>query len=277
MRTLLQPGPEHPDRIDTVRGHARALRYTLPAGLTLNEAVTAPLVAAGFQAAVVRIGSAVLAPFSFVMPGPPDGPAHVAYFTAAVSPPSETVLEQARCTFGFNGDAPMIHCHAAWMEADGRRRGGHILPHETRLAAPAEAVAWGFADARIATAADAETNFTLFQIAAADGPAQGQPAILARVRPNQDILTAIERIAADHGLMDATIQGSLGSLIGARFADGTGVDDYATEVVVERGAVRGGTAELDLLVVDMQGAVHRGRLMRGENPVLITFDLVLTP
>jgi len=34
-------------------------------------------------------------------------------------------------------------------------------------------------------------------------------------------------------------------------------------------------AMLDLVVVDMQGRVREGRLVRGQNAVLITFDVVL--
>ncbi len=274
MRTLRQPGPVHPSRIDVVRGHARELRYLLAPGETLNDAVTGPLMRAGFQAATVTMPGAVLAPFSFVMPGPPDGPAHVAYFTAAISPPGETVIEQANATFGWAGGKPFIHCHAAWTEADGRRRGGHILPRETCVAVATEAVAWGLADARIETAPDAETNFTLFQpcVSAATGPA-----VLARVKPNEDIVTAVEQIAAIAGFADATVRGSLGSLIGASFSDGRELDDIATEVLVRSGIVCNGKAELDLLVVDMQGRVHAGRLARGDNPVCITFDLMLTP
>jgi hypothetical protein len=32
-----------------------------------------------------------------------------------------------------------------------------------------------------------------------------------------------------------------------------------------------------MLVVDMDGAVHEGWLTRGDNPVCITFDLLLEP
>lgn len=277
MRTLRQPGPAHPQRIDAVRGHVRELRYTLAPGVTLNEAVTAPLIEAGFQAATVTFADATLAPFSFVMPGPPDGPAHVAYFTAAVSPPGETRIEQANATFGWADGKPFIHCHAAWTEANGRRRGGHILPAETRVAAPADVTAWGFTDARIETAPDPETNFTLFQPRAVPVEAAAtQPAILARVKPNEDIVTAVERIAASAGYADATVRGSLGSLIGACFTDDRTLDDIATEVLVRQGTVRNGKADLDLLVVDMQGDVHAGQLVRGQNPVCITFDVVLT-
>ncbi len=76
-------------------------------------------------------------------------------------------------------------------------------------------------------------------------------------------------------MRDAVVRGSLGSLIGARFTDGRAVDDHATEVLVREGSVRDGVAAIDMLVVDMQGRVHEGRLARGANPVCITFDLVL--
>ena len=45
--------------------------------------------------------------------------------------------------------------------------------------------------------------------------------------------------------------------------------------MVRRGALRDGVAELEMLVADMQGNVHEGLLVRGDNPVLITFDLML--
>jgi hypothetical protein len=132
--------------------------------------------------------------------------------------------------------------------------------------------AWGFRGIRVATAPDPETNFTLFQ---PSGGSVGGKGVFARVKPNEDITQAVEAIAAAHGMCNAVVRGSLGSLIGARFTDGTEVPDHATEVLVREGAVRDGVAVLDLLVVDMAGRVHGGRLARGENPVCITFDLVL--
>jgi hypothetical protein len=95
------------------------------------------------------------------------------------------------------------------------------------------------------------------------------------VKPNQDILTAIETIGRTHGFADAQVVGSLGSLIGARFADGGRVSGIATEVLVRHGSIQRGRAALDVLVVDMTGAVHEGWLQHGHNPVCITFDLVL--
>ena len=64
MRTLVQPGPVHPARFESFQGEPTALRYTLAPGLTLNEALTAPLVAAGMQSATdnFRRGLAVAVP-----------------------------------------------------------------------------------------------------------------------------------------------------------------------------------------------------------------------
>lgn len=272
MRTLVQPGPVHPRRIDSFATRLHPLRFALQPGLTLNEAVTGPLVAAGFRSATLSFRDAGLAPFRYVMPGPADGPAHVAYFSAPRAPSGEVRIDQANATFGLADGAPFLHCHAAWTEADGVRRGGHILPRDSMVARGAMVEAWGSTDVAIAAAADAETNFTLFQPA---GGAQGSGGVVARVKPNEDITLAVEAIARMHGLRDAAVRGSLGSLVGARFADGRVVEDHATEVLVRSGRVREGIATLDLVVVDMRGQVHEGPLARGENAVCITFDLVL--
>jgi predicted DNA-binding protein with PD1-like motif len=273
MRVLRQPGPPHPQRIESFSSDVRYVRFTLQPGLTLNEAVTGPLAAAGFTAASVRFVATSLSPFCYVMPGPADGPDHVAYFSAPSAPAGETRIIQANATFGWADGAAFLHCHAAWTEADGRRRGGHILPHESVVAAQSEAEAWGSTTVRIAARPDPETNFTLFQ---PEGVSMLEATgVFARIKPNQDITRSVEALARQHGLRDAVVRGSLGSLVGARFADGRQVDDHATEVLVQEGYVRHGVATLDLLVVDMRGNVHAGLVARGENAVCITFDVAM--
>jgi predicted DNA-binding protein with PD1-like motif len=273
MRTLVQPGPVHPNRIDWFRDQPRPLRFRLPAGATLNEALTAPFVLAGLQSGTAVLRDVAVNPFQYVMPGPADEADHVAYFSAPRQPEGISRIEQANATFGWADGKPFVHCHAAWTEPDGSRRGGHILPHETIVAEAAEARAWGFDDIRLQSQPDEETNFTLFQPSGTTVPeADG---IVARVKPNEDILTAIEAVCRVNGVRQATVRGSLGSLIGARFSDGGRVDDHATEVLVRQGWVRNGKAALEVLVVDMKGEVHEGWLERGENAVCITFDVVL--
>ena len=273
MRTLVHPGPVHPQRIQSLSGEPLALEFVLQPGLSLNDALTGPLVAAGWRGGTLAFGGGTLSPFRYVMPGPPDSDAHVAYFSAPREVAGATRIERANATFGWQGDQPFVHVHGAWIEPDGARRGGHMVPHVCVVAQPMPVQAWGFTEAEIATAPDTETNFTLFQLTGR--AADGTRGVVARVRPNEDITLAVEEVARRHGLRDADLRGSLGSLVGARFTDGRVVGDHATEVLIRSGNVRDGIAALDMLVVDMAGHVHEGRLARGENAVCITFDLVL--
>jgi predicted DNA-binding protein with PD1-like motif len=275
MRRLVQPGPVHPERIESFEGRSQRLEFSLQPGLSLNDALTRPLVDAGMRSAALVFAGGALGPFSYVMPGPPTDDAHVAYFSAPRSPPGETVVEIANATFGWRDSAPFVHCHGAWIEEGTHRRGGHMLPHETIIATATTVHAWALPDVAIEADPDPETNFTLFHPVQAAKATEGNRTIVARIRPNEDITSAIEAIAHRHHLSAAIVRGSLGSLIGARFAGGTGVTDHATEVLVRSGHLHEGTAVLDMLVVDMAGMVHEGRLVRGDTPVCITFELVL--
>ena len=287
MRSLRQPGPAPAERIESFAAAGRVIEYVLQPGLSLNEALTAPLVAAGLRAGAIVFAGAELAPFRYVLPGPARDPAHVAWFsdthTPRGDPAGRTLVERANATFGWRAGAPFVHCHGVWIEPDGSRHGGHMLPEETFLAAGGTARAWATASVAIRVDPDAETNFPLFHPVPAGEPpeaAAGPRLILARLRPNQDLAAAIETLCRRHGLAAATVRGSLGSLIGARFADGREVADHATEVLVREGRVAPDPdgrprATLDLAVVDMAGTVHEGALAAGENPVCITFELML--
>ncbi len=293
MRRLLQPGPAPAERIESCAGPGVVLGYALEPGRSLVEALTAPLVAAGLRSAAIVFGAAALAPFRFVLPGPARDGAHVAWFSdphvPSGDPARPTVVETANATFGWRAGAPFVHCHGVWVEPDGTRRGGHMLPDETFLAAPARARAWGLADVAITVDPDRETNFPLFHPVAApagrahaDGfvPDGGIRLIAARIRPNEDVGAALVALCARYGLARAAVRGSLGSLIGAGFADGRVLPDLATEVLVCHGMVAPGpdgplAAALDLVVVDTLGRPHEGRLATGENLVCITFEEML--
>ena len=282
MRRLQQPGPAAPERIESHEGNCVALDIALEPGLTLNEALTRELVAGGLSGGTLVFADAVLGPFTYVVPHPAPDASHVAYFSPPRTPAGRTRVEIANATFGWRDGAPFVHCHGAWTEADGSRRGGHMMPHETIFAEPGTARVWAFRDVAIRVEPDPETNFSLFRPVAEGARPGGRPAIVARIRPNEDLCTAIEAICRAHDLAAATIRGSLGSLIGAVFENGATVPDIATEVLVLSGTVSpdaAGTprALIDMAVVDMRGEVHQGRLLRGENPVCITFELVLEP
>jgi predicted DNA-binding protein with PD1-like motif len=275
MRSLRQPGPASADRIESFDAQSRRLDYALEPGLTLNEALTRPLLAAGMACGTLRFSDARLDPFAYVTPHPSPDAAHVAYFSPTRRPSGGASVEVANATFGWRDGAPFVHCHAAWTEADGARKGGHILPLETIVASGAAVTAWATADVTIEAEADPETNFPLFRPLRRGGVSAGRGTVIARVRPNEDIVSAVEAVCRRHGLSQAAVRGSLGSLIGARFEHGERVADIATEVLVLQGDVTPQGARLEMLVVDMAGDVHRGWLKRGDNPVCITFELVL--
>jgi predicted DNA-binding protein with PD1-like motif len=276
MRRLVQPGPVAFDRIEAMGADCTHRTIVLAAGLTLEEAITQPLTQAGARAATLRIRDLALDPLWCVMPGPADDASHVAYFSAPRQGEGRCLVRQANVTFGCRDGVPWLHCHAFWTEADGSTRGGHVLLNKSRVAAPCSADAWSFTELGIGAEPDRETNFSLLRpVRLAPPRISGWNAVLARIRPNEDLCQAVDAVAAQHGMRNASVRGSLGSLVGAVFADGRMVPDHATEVLVLDGAVRDGSAEIDMAVVDMQGSVHTGRLARGENAVCITFDLVL--
>lgn len=54
-RQVTQPGPAAAERIDSIASTAVPLSFTLEPGLTLREAIAAPLLAAGIVSASVRL------------------------------------------------------------------------------------------------------------------------------------------------------------------------------------------------------------------------------
>jgi predicted DNA-binding protein with PD1-like motif len=185
-------------------------------------------------------------------------------------------------TLGDRDGAPFFHCHGLWLEAHGRVSGGHILPEETGVAEPFEVEAFGIDGAVFRAEADPETNFKLFGPVAneARGAATDRRAFVLRLRPNQDFADCLEAFCREHGIARAKVHGGVGSTIGARFVDGRVVEPFATELTVTSGSISPGEgggleAKLDIALVDYTGALAEGRLVRGDNPILMTMELVL--
>lgn len=254
--------------------------FDLQPGLSLNEAIAGPLAAANLRAASLVIDGGAFTPFHYLMPALSKDDLHAAWYSDTYSPAGETRLERGNVTFGERDGAPFIHCHATWVEPNGNRCAGHILPHETIVSRPISATVWGVETVRMVSEPDAETAFTIFHpvplsapLAAGDGPRT----IIARVRPNEDITTAVEAICRKHGFAAAQMRGGVGSLIGARYTDGSRVDDIATEVFITGGLVSADSSRtrVEITMVDTRGGITRGDLVRGDNPVCITFELCL--
>ncbi|MCA1323859.1 PCC domain-containing protein [Herbaspirillum sp. alder98] len=283
-RSVRHPGPPEPERVVSLAGQARALEFTLEAGRSLRDAISIALAAAGIEGGTVRFENLAVSAHHFLMPALPVDDQHAAFYSAPHAIEEGTVIEYACATYGRRDGEPFVHCHAIWRGRDGQRQGGHLMTDQTIIGAACIARAWGVGNATMATRYDPETNFTLFyptRLAPEDDTAKeaGARVILARIRPDQDLTTAVEQACRAHGIENAIVRGSVGSIIGAEFEDGRVLEDRATEILVRAGEVvtsaDGLRARLDIGLVNPEGKVWEGVLARGRNPVLICFELVL--
>jgi predicted DNA-binding protein with PD1-like motif len=282
MREICQPGPPVLERIQWVEARGRGFSFTVQAGLHLLEAVHQGFAAQGFAGGVASFKRAALGPFAYVMPALSKTPEHAAFYSETYRPQGITRLSTATMTFGTRDDAPFFHCHALWTEEGGRRNGGHILPEETIVAEPFAVEAFGLDGALFTAAPDPETNFKLFgPVATAQSGAKAdRRAFALRLRPNQDFAHCLEDFCRAHGITRARVRGGVGSTIGARLTNGSVIEPFATELTITSGEIAPGAsraleAALDIALVDYTGALAEGRLVRGDNPVLMTMELVL--
>src|SRR5512138_765724 len=284
MRSIEQPGPAVPERIQWVEARGRAFSFTLAAGLPLLEAARRGFAHAGFSAGVLSMRGGALGPFAYVMPALSKTGANAAFYSDTFRPSGVTRLKMGAMTLGERDGAPFFHCHALWTEAGGRVNGGHILPEETIVAEPFEVDAFGIDGAVFLAEVDPETGFKLFGPVAREAAAvkNTHPAFALRLRPNQDFAGCLEAFCKQRGINRARLRGGVGSIIGARFADGQSVVPFATELLIGAGEIAPGAggaleAQLDVALVDYLGGLAEGRLVRGDNPVLMTMELVLEP
>jgi predicted DNA-binding protein with PD1-like motif len=277
MRSIKQPGPPIAERIQWVEVRGRAFSFTLEASLPLLEAARRGFAAQGFAGGTLNMAGGALGPFGYVMPALSKTGENAAFYSDTFRPEGVTQLKLATMTLGARDGAPFFHCHGLWREADGRISGGHMLPEETFVAEPFEVRAFGIDGAVFAAEVDPETRFKLF------GPVPAKPsaanasgrAFAMRLRPNQDFAGCLEAFCRERGIACARIHGGVGSTIGARFTDGKIVEPFATELAITSGVVASNEATLDVALIDYTGGIGAGRLVRGDNPVLMTMELVL--
>ena len=282
MRHIVQPGRPLPERIQWVEARGRAFSFTMQAGQPLLEAARRGFAQAGFASGVLNFERGAVGPFAYVMPALSRTADHAAFYSETFRPQGITTLTSGAMTFGIRDGSPFFHCHALWRDAEGRKGGGHILPEETMVAAPFKVDAFGISGAVFAAELDPETNFKLFgPLPSSTLNANASSRTFAlRLRPNQDFSVALESFCRERGISRARLRGGVGSIIGAQFSDGRKVEPFATEMLVRSGVVKLDDkgelcAELDVALVDHTGALSEGRLLRGDNPILMTMELVL--
>jgi hypothetical protein len=274
MRSIRQPGPPPPERAVAVPCRATPLRLEIPPGLLLRDAVADAVAARGFDGAVFRFLSGGLGPFAYVMPAlSPDGRT-AAWYSETYRPEGVTALDTGALTLGVRDGAAFFHAHAIWREASGKRGAGHILPEVATAALPVLLEGVGLHGARFEAAPDPETGFILFAPVAVGTPPDAPNALALRLRPNQDMTQALEDLARPLG--PARVEGGVGSTIGARWVGGTGdTDRFATEMFLSDGHIAPGGGRLTAGLVTLDGDIRAGRLVRGDNPVLMTLEAVL--
>jgi len=104
-----------------------------------------------------------------------------------------------------------------------------------------------------------------------------------RLRPNEDLVGALEAACREHGLRHAIVRSAVGSLVDAVLEAGDLTQEVpgpGIEILTLAGEVRSDAAGLpqaDLrgTIADGKAQVYGGRFRRGANPICITLELVL--
>lgn len=279
-RSIVHPGPETPERFRVVGCHVHPVTLTVGPGVSVNEAIAGAFAQHGFEGGYVRLVNVVMKRLDFVMPAASPDESHAAWYSATHSMPGGTIVEAA-LHMGRREGQPFLHCHGSWRSVDGTPGMGHLLPFEAEFAQETQLEALALDGAILDVQKDDETNFPLF--CPVPRPRcrdeAGLKALLCTVRPNTDLCTALETISAGFGLHQGHIYG-IGSLVGADYEDGITVTGYASEIFIRHGSIGSGEdgpqASLDIAMIDLDGRVSGGVLVRGKNPVCVTFELLLT-
>ncbi|MDY8110183.1 DUF296 domain-containing protein [Fulvimarina sp. 2208YS6-2-32] len=275
QRTIRHPGPVAKARHAMAWGERVALQFTIDPGETIEAGLSRGVAEAGCAAAYVEMAGARLSPFRYVGPAGSPGPDHAAWYSEPVAPEDGVAVARAGAIVGQRDDAPFVHCHGLWRAGGRGLAMGHMLPPDCIAQERVAVSGIGVKGSAFRVRDDAETNFRLFAAEALPGP-NGRGALLLTLRPNQDVTRAIEAIALAENIPNASIHG-IGSLNEARFEDGPPMRSYASELLIRNGQLRGGRARIDVAVVAMDGAIFEGVLVRGDNPVCVTFELVIVP
>ncbi len=267
---LAHPGPRDADRRQAIGATLVPLAGRLSAGRTVMAEVARLFSEADCAGGILHLDGLVCEPFRYVLPAYATDAAHAAWYSATHAPAGPVTIDASTATVGWRDGAAFLHCHGRWSGGFGTAM-GHVLPFETIIAADTDVRGIGSPDTWFDAVPDLETNFTLFTPA---GESDGTGGLLARLRPDEDVCTALVALCADNRIHRARVHG-LGSIADPRFADGRHVPCRATEVRIDAATVEAGTATVDVSLVDVDGAIHSGRLAPGLNPVGVTFELLI--
>lgn len=269
--SMVHPGPRTAERVQARRATLWPIRGRLRAGQTVMQAVGELFADHGCKGGVLSLAGLVCEPMRYVLPALSTDGLHAAWYSDTHAPTGRWTIESATATVGWKEGTPFLHCHGIW--SDGRARTmGHLLPFDSTVGEGVVVSGLGAAGTWFEALPDAETAFTLFT---PQGGGDG-PGLFARILPGEDVITAIETLAARHGIRDARLHG-VGSIDHIRFAEGHRMDCLATELRFDGARLAQGAAHVPIEVVDIHGHIARGTLERGANPVGVTLELIIEP
>ena len=291
MRRIDHPGKPAQERIHSAICQGQLFETTLEPGHSLIDSMAIAMRRLGVSSAAMKLSGGAFDCFAYCMPALSKTSDHAVYFSETFRVQGQVSLETASVTYGVRDGKPWLHCHAVWLEPDGRRHCGHLLPDQVQVVREISANGSAVHGAEFVVTPDAETNFSLFvpritpshsAISHAQTSVKTSSSYVVRLSPNIDVCDALETFCAEKGISSAVIQGGVGSTVGAVFDDGRTVEPFVTELLIRAGEIRPDAsgrpnARIEITMVDYKGTVSEGVLARGQNPVLVTFELVIQP
>lgn len=287
MRLLEHPGYSPAERIVSIPTRVRIVRGEVESGERLTDGLWKLLAPTGCRAGGAEISSGNFNYLPYVHPALATQQERKSLtFSRTQEAKSPAALLLGSATIGMRHGERYTHTHATWLDGQGALRGGHLLEGATVGNVPMQVVLRAFTDVEWQSNQDPETLMPTFtpRPHPKPGPARGDPTtVVSRVRPGLDLYEAIRRICATAGYDQARVHCSLGSTVGARFASGIEVIDVDppgvefTRLVgtIERARSQNPVIHLVGACVDIDGRVHTGAVLPGQNAVAITFELVI--
>ncbi len=164
-RTLVHPGPVGAIRMEHRHANqARHFRLGLEPGRTLEDAIIEPLLRLGVRSASMTLLGGRLERLLYCVAPPDPTGERVANYTRPIDAGAVTLIF-GNATFGKSARGePIVHCHATFVCADGRVRGGHIVIDRSVVAGePVPVLATSLDGIELRITQDEETHMPLMR------------------------------------------------------------------------------------------------------------------
>lgn len=273
LRELRHPGPPATERVVAAPVDLRPVEGALRPGRDVLAEVARIFAEAGASGGVLTLSGGRCRPYRYVIPADSTDGIHAAWYSDTIEAPDGADIVEAVAIVGHEGGRPFLHCHGRWHAGEGLPEAGHMLAPDSTVETPVAVRGLAAFGAVFERRPDEETAFSLFTPAPGDAPPRPN-GLLLRLRPGEDVVRAVEAACREARIANARIHG-IGSVDGVRFASGGRVDCAATEIFVSGGRLSNGRAHLPVVVVDTRGEVAEGLLEAGDNPVGVTFEIVV--